>query len=39
MSPEAWKSHACLVAGRDISAGEWEQALPDRPFQAVCSGD
>ena len=39
MSPEAWKRHACLVAGRAISAGEWKQALPERPYQAVCSGD
>jgi WD40 repeat protein/DNA-binding SARP family transcriptional activator len=38
MSPAAWKRHACAVAGRAISAGEWEQALPGRPFQAVCSG-
>ena len=39
MSPAAWKRHACAVAGRDISAGEWEQALPGRPFQSVCPGD
>jgi hypothetical protein len=39
MSPEAWKRHACLVAGRPISAAEWNQALPGRPYQAVCSGD
>jgi WD40 repeat protein/DNA-binding SARP family transcriptional activator len=39
MSPDAWKRHACAVAGRDISPGEWQQALPARPFQSVCSGD
>ena len=38
MSPAAWKRHACLVAGRDISAAEWKQALPDRPFQSACPG-
>jgi WD40 repeat protein/DNA-binding SARP family transcriptional activator len=38
-SPEAWKRHACVVAGRDLSAREWEDALPDRPYRAVCSGD
>ncbi len=38
MPPVAWKRHACLVAGRDISAGEWEQALPERAFQSVCPG-
>ena len=37
-SPEAWKRHACLVAGRDLSAREWEDALPDRPYRPVCSG-
>ena len=38
MSPEAWKRHACVVAGRDIGSAEWEQALPGRPFQSVCPG-
>ena len=38
-SPEAWKRHACLVGGRDLSAREWEDALPERPYRAVCSGD
>jgi WD40 repeat protein len=38
-SPEAWKRHACLVAGRDLTAQEWEDVLPERPYQAVCSGD
>ena len=38
-SPEAWKRHACLVAGRDLSAREWDDALPERPYRAVCSGD
>jgi WD40 repeat protein/DNA-binding SARP family transcriptional activator len=37
ISPEAWKRHACLVAGRDFSAREWEDALPEQPYQAVCS--
>ena len=39
LSPEAWKHHACLVAGRELTAREWEDALPERPYQAVCSGD
>jgi WD40 repeat protein/DNA-binding SARP family transcriptional activator len=38
MSPEAWKRHACLVAGRELTAAEWEEALPDRPYQSVCPG-
>jgi WD40 repeat protein len=39
MSPEAWKRHACRVAGRELSEDEWRDALPGRPYQAVCSGD
>jgi WD40 repeat protein/DNA-binding SARP family transcriptional activator len=38
-SPEAWKRHACLVAGRDLTAREWDELLPERPYQAVCSRD
>jgi WD40 repeat protein len=38
MSPEAWKRHACLVAGREPTADEWRGALPGRPYEAVCSG-
>ena len=38
MSPEAWKRHACFVAGRELTAVEWEVALPARPYQAVCDG-
>jgi WD40 repeat protein/DNA-binding SARP family transcriptional activator len=37
-SPDAWKRHACLVAGRDLDAREWEDTLPERPYQSVCSG-
>jgi hypothetical protein len=39
VSPESWKRHACLVAGRDLTAHEWEEALPGRHYQAVCSGN
>ena len=38
MSPEDWKRHACLVAGRELTAAEWDDALPGRPYRAVCSG-
>jgi WD40 repeat protein len=38
-SPQSWKRRACGVAGRDLTAREWEDALPDRPYRAVCSGD
>jgi WD40 repeat protein/DNA-binding SARP family transcriptional activator len=39
MSPEAWKRHACLVAGRELTQAEWSEVLPDRPYQAVCSAN
>jgi WD40 repeat protein len=38
-SADDWKRHACLVAGRDLTAREWEDALPDRPYRPVCSSD
>jgi WD40 repeat protein len=34
--PEAWKRHACLVAGRELTETEWRDALPDRPLRPVC---
>jgi WD40 repeat protein len=38
VSPEVWKQHACAVAGRELSAREWSDALPGRPYRAVCHG-
>jgi WD40 repeat protein/DNA-binding SARP family transcriptional activator len=38
LSPGDWNRHACLVAGRDLTAAEWADALPGRPRQAVCTG-
>jgi WD40 repeat protein/DNA-binding SARP family transcriptional activator len=38
MSSPDWTRHACLVAGRDLTAAEWADALPGRPYRAVCSG-
>jgi WD40 repeat protein/DNA-binding SARP family transcriptional activator len=38
MSPAEWRRHACLVAGRDLTAAEWADALPGRPRQRVCPG-
>ena len=37
VSVDAWKRHACRVAGRDITAREWQDALPDQPYRAVCA--
>ena len=36
ISPEAWRQHACRVAGRELTQREWADTLPDRPYQTVC---
>ena len=36
LSPEAWKRQACLVAGRELTEREWNDALPGRRYRAVC---
>jgi WD40 repeat protein/DNA-binding SARP family transcriptional activator len=36
LSREAWKRHACRVAGRELTRAEWEDALPGRPYRNVC---
>jgi WD40 repeat protein/DNA-binding SARP family transcriptional activator len=33
---DAWKRHACVVAGRELTEDEWEDALPDRAYRPVC---
>ena len=37
VSPEAWKRHACRVAGRGLTQREWHDALPARPYRTVCA--
>jgi WD40 repeat protein/DNA-binding SARP family transcriptional activator len=37
-APEAWKRHACLVAGRELTESEWNDALPGRSYRAICGG-
>ena len=37
VSVDAWKRHACRVAGRELTAAEWKAALPERPCRSVCS--
>ena len=32
----AWKEHACVVAGRNLTRAEWERYLPERPYEQVC---
>ncbi|MEP6954652.1 MAG: BTAD domain-containing putative transcriptional regulator [Solirubrobacteraceae bacterium] len=38
ISPAAWKRHACRVAGRELTAREWQDALPGRPYRSICQG-
>jgi WD40 repeat protein len=33
---EAWKRHACRVAGREFTARELADALGDRPYRDLC---
>jgi WD40 repeat protein len=35
-SADAWKRHACLITGRDLTPREWSEVLPDRPYRTVC---
>jgi len=35
-SANAWKRHACLITGRDLTPREWSDVLPDRPYRTVC---
>ena len=38
-APDAWKRHACLVAGRELTRREWRDALPGRQYRTLCSED
>jgi hypothetical protein len=35
--PDHWLGAACKVAGRDLTAAEWRQYLPDRRRVQVCA--
>ena len=37
MDPRTWERFACKVAGRDLTPAEWDDILPDRDHQRVCS--
>jgi WD40 repeat protein len=39
VAPEAWKRHACRVAGRELTQQEWADALPGQPYRTVCQPD
>jgi WD40 repeat protein len=34
--PKAWESHACEVAGRNLTRDEWRDAFPDRAYERTC---
>jgi serine/threonine protein kinase/WD40 repeat protein len=36
IDPAGWKARACAVAGRNLTRAEWEQFLPDRPYEPAC---
>lgn len=38
VDPAAWTRLACTIAGRNLTAAEWRQYLPDRPYRATCPG-
>jgi hypothetical protein len=31
-----WRAQLCPVIGRDLTAPEWSEALPDRRFEPTC---
>jgi WD40 repeat protein len=38
IDPQAWLTRACTVAGRTLSRGEFEAALPRLPYRPACAG-
>jgi WD40 repeat protein len=36
ITPQAWEARACSVAGRSLTADEWETYLPGRGYSPVC---
>jgi WD40 repeat protein len=36
LDPVSWARTACEVAGRNLSAAEWDQFLPGKPYRATC---
>jgi WD40 repeat protein len=37
LRPEAWVRRACAVAGRTLTRGEWQEALPERGYAPACA--
>ena len=36
LEPEAWRRHACSVAGGGLTREEWEEIVPDQEYRATC---
>jgi WD40 repeat protein len=36
LSPSTWERQACSIAGRELTAREWDDALPGRAHRRVC---
>jgi WD40 repeat protein/DNA-binding SARP family transcriptional activator len=36
VDPASWRARACAVAGRRLTPQEWQEFLPDRPYQPSC---
>jgi WD40 repeat protein len=36
IAPERLLEHACMVAGRNLTQQEWDDVLPDRPYEHTC---
>jgi hypothetical protein len=34
---DGWERQACAVAGRDLTRDEWDEFLPERSYERVCS--
>jgi WD40 repeat protein/DNA-binding SARP family transcriptional activator len=37
LAPRVWRDLACAIAGRELTRGEWDEVLPDRPYREVCA--
>jgi WD40 repeat protein len=36
VDPESWERRACELANRTLTPEEWEEFLPDRPYEPAC---
>lgn len=35
--PDAWEAHACTVAGRNLTLGEWDELFPGQAYRTTCA--